>query len=244
LVTFQQHTQSVKHKEFLCLNRAWRDNRLLFLLSQQHNLHLGNVSFLAVYEDFGDTKLLRNRMLGMLDGVRSQQHKQQYEAVIDAVLSKLPMTLQVDQHSRDSNNQNNPDINQLRKSVWYEIVNETYHNISEDAGKFAVITEKSFWPILNQMPFVNVGYKMNHCALTQLGFRDFREDFDIGEFQGPIWERLDKLDYAINRLAVMSADDKLGWLHNMQHKITHNFNHLVKTDWWIDECQQLIAAVR
>jgi hypothetical protein len=244
VVTFEQHMASAKPKEFLCLNRMWRDNRPLFLLSQQQHLHLGEVSCLGNPGEFQNPELTAQRMWDILNGIRDQALCEKYSTAIPTVSAQLPMTLSVDAHSRDSNNQNNPDINQLRKTVWYEVVNETYHNISEDAAKFAVITEKSFRPILNQMPFVNNGYRLNHQLLNQLGFQDFREEFDLGDYDGAIWERMEQLNHAIQRLSVMSDDDKRLWLARSREKILHNFDRLINTDWAVNECQQLISAVQ
>jgi len=242
LVTVEQHQNTAKDRDFVCFNRAPRELRCLFMLSQQQHLSNGHVTFLG--EHPANVRLSSDELSGFFNAacwafVKSSSHRDQYVSKMPAVLSQLPMEIAEDTANRENHTVSNPHTNHTRSRAWFEVVIET-HDISEDDFDVAVLSEKVFWPILNQMPFILLGHRKNNRLLQDLGFKTYEEDFGVDLVsEGEIHQRLDAVDAALGWFATLSHDQKKSWYSNLTHKIRHNYQHLISTNWAELEKDQL-----
>ena len=153
------------------------------------------------------------------------------------VIHMIPLSLSGD----DTRNQReNTNLNQYRKHVWYEVVMEThdyyYHNIP-----MSILSEKITWPILNHLPFLTVGHRMNASFLERLGFQTFDDLFfspgeyrhtgtDIPELLNCVHDAIQNYNTKCNKENFMELKERLEF----------NYNHLVRTDWMEREMIDLV----
>jgi hypothetical protein len=234
LITAQQHLGTVKDKDFVCFNRAPRELRCLFILSQLQHLHRGLVTFLG--EHPANVQLNTNQLAEFFQAAckaiaASGEHSERYISRIPKVLPFLPMKIAEETAYKENHTVSNPHINQARTRAWFEIVIET-HDIGRDNFDVGLLSEKVFWPILNQMPFILMGHRKNNQLLKDLGFMTFENDFGVDLCaEAEIYQRLDALSDSLSWFASLSEQQKTVWLNGLQHKIHHNYQLLINTNW-------------
>lgn len=245
LLTYDDHLKNINNKKvFFCSNRAPRELRCLFLLSliKHNNLDKGNVSFLC--ESPANVKLDRNQTLAYFKSLfnRMTVDSKDYSVHLDEALKLLPIELEEDLEMRHDHVLPNSSINQHRLNSLIEIVSET-HDFTKETARVGVLSEKAFWPIANQMPFVVLGHRRNNELLHELGFKTFEEDLIVPS--GPTascYQRVEYINNVIKTFNNMSDSDIFNWFNSdkLREKIEHNYNHLFNTKWNELEIQSLI----
>lgn len=225
---FEDHVNSfdTKNKQFICLNRVPRELRTLFFLKNRHHLQNAHYTFLA--EEPPWVQMSQHQLDIRIEESCNNEKLKHLIKYKNDLLTQAPITLQGD----DTTNQRENDfLNALRKDVWYEIVMEThdyfYHKIP-----MSILSEKITWPILNHLPFVTVGHRMNKVFLEHIGFKTF-DDIFFGEHEHrntgtDVLDYLDCLDQAIQ--SYTKKCNSANFIE-LKDRICHNYNHLVNTDW-------------
>lgn len=235
LITYEDHLNNIANKKsFFCSNRAPREFRCLLLLSllKNNNLDKGYFSFLT--ESPANVKMSKDQVAAYFDSMFKLVGKQahEYKEYLDQALSMLPLELDENSQLRSDHVITNKDINLYRLNSFVEIVTET-HDMSLENVSAGVLSEKTFWPIINQMPFINVGHRKNNDLLRELGFMTFEENFSTPVVTGNASQKVQYVNDLINEIESMSTEDKFNWYNNVQvkEKIKHNYELLTKTDW-------------
>ena len=248
-ITYEQHLENFDNKKlFFSSNRAPREARCLLLLSllKHNHLDLGHVSFLC--EAPATNRLSKEEVAGYFKAFRlfseSYTSSDDYQGYYDLVMDMLPIELDVNVDSRNKHVILNNDINHHRLNSLFEIVVET-HDFSKEAVQAGVLSEKVFWPMLNQMPFMLMGHRRNIDLLHELGFETFEKDFDVSMTNdSDIFVQADCVNRAIAKFNNYSKQHRLDWLKldSVKSKILHNYNHLINTDWNNNEIENLGVA--
>jgi len=248
LITYDQHLANINNKKvFFCANRAPREYRCLLLLSliKNNNLAKGYLSFLA--ESPANCKLSREQtrdyFVSLFNNFYFKEDQAEYELLIEQALDLLPLEFKESANARHDHVITNSDINQYRLNSFIEIVTET-HDITKESINAGVLSEKTFWPILNQMPFIVVGHRSNNKLLHDLGFKTFENEFKTATTDGNPQEKVDYVNNLIQEIDAMTDQDRFDWLNSDRIKeiIMHNYNHLVNTDWNQNEINSLVYA--
>lgn len=248
-ITYEQHLENFDNKKlFFSSNRAPREARCLLLLSllKHNHLDLGHMSFLC--EAPATNKLSKEEIAGYFKAFRlfSEPYtsSDDYQNYYDSVVDMLPIELDVNVDSRNKHVILNDDINHFRLNALFEIVVET-HDFSKEPVQAGVLSEKVFWPMLNQMPFILMGHRRNIDLLHELGFETFEKDFNVSMLNdSDIFVQADCVNRAIAKFNNYSKQHRLDWLKldSVKNKILHNYNHLISTDWNNNEIENLGAA--
>ena len=245
-VKYEQHLENFDNKKlFFSSNRAPREARCLLLLSLLKNNHLdlGHFSFLC--EAPATVKLSTEEVEGYFNSLKSfSKPYASSEDLLDyyeSAMSILPIELDTNVESRNKHVILNSSINQYRLNSLFEIVVET-HDFSRESVQAGVLSEKSFWPILNQMPFILLGHRRNTELLHELGFETFEKDFDSNIVAtSDIFEQANCVNRVIAKFKNYSKQQQLEWFtsDSVKNKILHNYNHLISTDWNNNELEHL-----
>lgn len=247
-LTYKQHLDNVRNKKvFFCSNRAPREARCLLLLSMIKNktLNDGYLSFLC--EAPANVKIEQSELKNFFTSVKffsNNNFFEPYEEYVDQALSILPIELEEDQSLKQEHVLVNNSINKYRLNSLFEIVTET-HDFTKESVQAGVLSEKIFWPIVNQMPFVVLGHRRNSQLLEDLGFKTFDEDLMVEAHPTVnVYDRIEYINSIIKMFANLTPDERFHWLNSdrVREKIEHNYNHLVSTNWNKDEVGALADA--
>ncbi len=237
-ILFQQHVQNFDHKnkKFICLNRVPRELRTLFFLKCKEFLSESHYSFLG--EEPPWRKMSRHELdIRFEESCNNNQNLLHLLKHKNEVIDMIPLTLPGDDTTNQRENKN---LNQYRKSVWYEIVMET-HDFHFHKIPMSILSEKITWPILNHLPFVTVGHRMNTQFLEQLGFKTFDDLFfksgeyrhsglDVSEYLECLHEAIHNFNKKCDRETFMELKERLEF----------NYNHLLQTDWYKKEMSDFL----
>ena len=249
-LTYQEHLQNVQNKEvFFCSNRGPRESRCLLLLSMIKNNTLkdGHLSFLC--ESPPNVKIEPSELKNYFTSLKYFSNKNRfkpYEEYIEQALSILPIDLEEDETLKREHVLVNNSINKYRLRSMFEIVTET-HDFTKESVQAGVLSEKVFWPIVNQMPFVVMGHRRNSDLLKELGFKTFDEEFIVEAHPTvDIFERVEYIDRIIKIFKNFTAEEKFNWYNSdvVREKIEHNYNLLVNTNWNNNEIGVLSDAFK
>lgn len=249
-ISYQQHLDNVQNKKvFFCSNRAPREARCLMLLSMIKNKTLdhGYLSFLC--ESPTNVKIEQSELKNFFASLKYFSNKNlfaPYEEYIEQALSMLPISLEEDKELKQEHVLVNNSINQYRLNAMFEIVTET-HDCTKESVQAGVLSEKVFWPIVNQMPFVVLGHRRNSDLLQELGFKTFDPEFVVDSHPTVnMFERAEYINRIIKTFNNFTAEDKFNWYNSdvVRKKIQHNYNLLVNTDWNNNEIIALSAAFK
>ena len=107
---------------------------------------------------------------------------------------------------------------------YIHVVTET--NFYEPGLYFS---EKTWKPILNFQPFIQVNYTNSLQALKEMGFKTFHpfidESYDLIEDHT---ERIVAISNEIKRLDSLSIDEIDAWYNSIKDILIHNRNHALK----------------
>lgn len=247
-LTYEQHLDNVKNKKvFFCSNRAPREARCLLLLSMIKNdiLNEGHLSFLC--EAPANVKVEQSELKNFFTSVKFFSNKKSfetYEEYIDHALNILPIELEEDAVSKNEHVLINNSINKHRLNSLIEIVTET-HDFTKESVQAGVLSEKVFWPIVNQMPFVMLGHRRNTQLLEELGFKTFDEDLMVESHPTVnVYDRIEYINNIVKFFRNLTLDERYHWLNSdvIREKILYNYNHLINTNWNTDEIGALADA--
>ena len=247
-LTVQDHIDSVdsKDKTSVCFNRQPRDLRCLLLLACEGQLDESVFTFLAEEPiNFPmSNEDVQDRFLEILDAHPQTDYVKKLRQNITSVISRMPLELEELEGERVDHMNSNYALNQERKRAWFEMVTETHEWAKRDYAVF-IITEKTLWPIIHNMPFCVQGHKENYHFLKELGFRLFENTLLNEEAikRDLIHEELDQsLLYATEQMyeRFNAWHKDLNFLQSCESDIKHNFNLLVETDWSGKEKNDLI----
>lgn len=247
LITYEQHLENINNKKiFFCSNRAPRELRCLLLLSliKHNNLDKGNISFLC--ESPANVKLDLDQTMAYFDSLFNWMtiDPNEYSEYVDRALELLPIELDEDVNLRQDHVLTNATINTYRLNSLIEIVTET-HDFTKESAKVAVLSEKAFWPIANQMPFIMLGHRRNNDLLHDLGFKTFEDDLIVPSAPtSSCYQRVEYINNVIKTFNNMTDNARFNWLNSdkLKEKIQHNYNHLFTTKWNEVEIQSLVNS--
>lgn len=249
-LTYQQHLDNVRNKKvFFCSNRAPREARCLLLLSMIKNntLDAGYLSFLC--EAPANVKIKQEELKNCFTSVKFFSDGKMfdpYKEYIDQALKLLPIQLEEDENLKQEHVLVNNSINKYRLNSLFEIVTET-HDFTKESVQAGVLSEKVFWPIVNQMPFVVLGHRRNSQLLEDLGFKTFDEDLIVEAHPTVnVYDRVEYINNIVKLFSNFTPDERFHWLNSdvVRKKIEHNYNHLVNTNWNKDEVGALADAFK
>ena len=247
-INFDQHIQNIENKRvFFSSNRAPREARCLFLLEllKRDNLQFGHISFLC--EAPATVKLSREEVKQFFDSMyfysKGKIDESEFITYRNKALDMLPLELDSNILERNNHVILNNNINQYRLNSIFEVVIET-HDFTRESVFAGVLSEKVFWPILNQMPFIIIGHRNNVQLLHDLGFKTFEEEFGIEQDQPSIYSQINNANLTISKFSHMQKLEIKKWLESDQvkNKILYNYNHLINTDWNKNEVENLISV--
>jgi|TARA_R110002153_G_scaffold114570_1_gene257369 hypothetical protein len=235
-----------KDKTSVCFNRQPRDLRCVLLLASEDKMDESVFTFLAeepLHVPMSQQDIferLENSIITLPEG----SYKQRLHDAIEPLMKRLPLQLDELEGERIDHMNANYVLNQQRKRAWFEMVTETHEWQKKDYA-ISIITEKTIWPIINNMPFCIQGHKENYQFLKDLGF-DLFEDTLLNQEA----HKRDLLNTDLNKSTLHATDQMYerfnawnkNWkfLSSIEHRLEHNFNLLTKTDWNLKEKNDFI----
>jgi len=132
---------------------------------------------------------------------------------------KLPLTFK-------NENANNIPNESYKISLWNQAKNSLVYVVTETVYKEKTLhlTEKTFKPIVMQLPFILVAPKYSLEYLRSYGFKTFNEfwneDYDLQDNN----ERMDSIAKLIKDLNVLSLKEKAQLQKHISPIVEHNFN--------------------
>lgn len=247
-LTYEQHLENVENKKiFFCSNRAPRESRCLLLLSLIKNDTLKDGHFSFLCEAPANCKIPLEQIKDSFMSVEFFSNSKMYEPYVeyvDQALSMLPIELEEDETLKQDHVLINNSINHYRLNSLFEIVTET-HDFTRESVQAGVLSEKVFWPIVNQMPFIVLGHRRNTDLLKDLGFKTFDDDLNVGSAPtANIFDRVEYINSVIKYYKNLTTIERFNWLNSdvIKEKIMHNYNHLVNTNWNHNEVDSLAEA--
>lgn len=248
-LTIQDHLDAVETKDKIsvCFNRQPRDIRCLLLLANVEQLDTSVFTFLAeepLHVPMLDTDV-KERLELSLEDLPQTDYTDKLRNNVPLVIKKLNhLKLQERDGERFDHMNQNYVLNQERRRAWFEMVTET-HEWSKRDYAVSIITEKTIWPIINNMPFCVQGHRENYQFLKDLGFMLFEDTLLIQEAtkRDLINENLDKSSlFATEQMYERFNAWYKNWkfLAEAQDQIEHNFNLLTQTDWHGKEKEDFI----
>jgi hypothetical protein len=201
-------TKSKKEKDFLSLNGATREHRLIFCSElERKNLNkFGHVSMVGRNlnpTDFDDADQI----------LQPYKKKNTYFKAYCKNWKPLVLDKQLFQLEKDDRGINKS----LYKDSFFSVVTETC--VSE--GLF--LTEKTFKPIVNLHPFMILGQPGILKYLKSQGYKTFPELFDESyDNETDLVKRIDKIQDNIEMFSQLEYNTKLELLQSVQDKLKHN----------------------
>ncbi len=226
-----------KDKTSVCFNRQPRDLRCLLLLCCEAELDSSVFTFLA--EDPINVPMtnadIEQRLNDIVDSLPQSEYVNKLRQSIIPLINKMPLELEELEGERIDHMNANYALNQERKRAWFEMVTETHEWTKKDLA-VSIITEKTIWPIVNNMPFCVQGHKENYEFLKNLGFKLFEDTLLNQEAlkRDIIHEDLDKSSlFATEQMyeRFNAWYKNIKFLQDAKDQIRHNFELLSQTDW-------------
>jgi hypothetical protein len=225
------YTPGPRSKDFICLNRRYRDHRILFgLLLHKHNLldkcffsldktrPENGESFIdfvhqgAVHEANYCADSLSDLELSFSD--------------VDTFHNILPLVI-------DTTNFNDIISNQLNNTV-IDVYNDSLVHIISETNFFSPIvhmTEKTLKPVVYLQPFIMLGSANSLRCLRELGFKTFSdfwdESYDV-EIDSVL--RLKKIIKLCETISSWSQQKKLQFTYDVKEIVEYNYNHFLHGD--------------
>lgn len=210
LCTDKPHTDyriGSRDKDFLCLNKRYRDHRLLLGLLLESN-NLMDRCYISMHDksfanDIGGKRL--TTILGITDDI------------IDRFSNRLPLLLD-DLISDD-----------LR--LFYD--NSLVHIISETNFFTNIIhqTEKSLKPIANLQPFIMMGSPHSLQYLRTMGYKTFGEFWDESyDDETDHNQRLLRIVELCKSIAQWSSEHKVEFTRQVRDIVQYNYQHFIQGD--------------
>jgi len=190
LIKSNPWTPASTRKNFLCMMRNHKPERLLFLEQLWRNNLLD--SNLVSYLGQVNTKNIHGRTARPISDIVGEQYQADTEFTYIPsadfagwLTDNIPILLpedhtQTNEHNTDFFTTGNPD---WYSSTQYSVVLETYWARTE------FLTEKSFKPIISKHPFINLGNASNKI-LKNLGFDVFEDVFGLEHDTLPAQEKV------------------------------------------------------
>ena len=196
------------HKIYISLNRMAREHRVMLT-----------------------SKLINNglRDCGYITWANGRNHKYiDYTENYPEIQNEKFDILDVEDILNQNPTMNVP-VEHCNKSFLF-LVTETHFN-----NKTIFISEKTFKPILLQMPFVSLGNPGTLSVLKDLGFKTFDKWVDESyDTDMPLDKRCDIIVSEINRLSKLSSQERLNIRTEMADILEHNYNvlksHMKRSD--------------
>jgi hypothetical protein len=196
------------HKIYISLNRMAREHRVILT-----------------------SKLIKNRLrdCGYITWANGRNHKyidytENYPEIQNEKFDILDVA--------DILNRNptmNVPADHCNKSFLF-LVTETHFN-----NKTIFISEKTFKPIILQMPFISLGNPGTLSVLKELGFKTFDKWIDESyDTDIPLDKRCDIIVSEINRLTKISVQERINIRNEMNDILEYNYdvlrNHMKRSD--------------
>ena len=196
------------HKIYISLNRMAREHRVMLT-----------------------SKLINNglRDSGYITWANGRNHKYiDYTENYPEIQNEQFDILDVEDILKQNPTMNIP-VEHCNKSFLF-LVTETHFK-----NKTIFISEKTFKPILLQMPFVSLGNPGTLSVLKDLGFKTFDKWIDESyDTNMPLDKRCDIIVSEINRLSKLSSQERLNIRTEMADILEHNYNvlksHMKRSD--------------
>ena len=239
--TIDNHNFKDKSKLSICINRQPREIRCLILT--QLVTYLKDCIFTMLGEEPLHNKLTQAQISEIFKNninlIKDESLKNELLEKLKIFKTRYPGNYRIKENANETKNHadHNFKLNESRQNAIFELVTETHEYKYKDAD-ISIITEKTLWPILNQMPFGVVGHIGNYKFLKELGF-DLFEDWILMEYQvsNSIEELLKHCDAMLQRI---STDNHLEKIYNESKvKCKNNFDLLYNTDWNLKEKEEL-----
>jgi len=224
-----------RNKDFLCFNRRYRDQRLIFgLMLEKYNL-LDKFYFSLdkVRPESGKDFLncvIENRYLEVYPKLGLNQE------IVNSLYNKLPLVLDTTDFNGVHPTLITDDISKLYNTSLVHIISETYFftNIIHQ-------TEKTIKPISNLQPFIMLGSPNSLKSIKDMGFKTFSDFWDESyddEYDDNL--RLIKITELCKTISEWSPQRKIDFTFEVKEIVDYNYNQfmnnrLLELDRWIDK---------
>lgn len=213
-----------RSKKFLCFNRTPRPHRiiLLYLAIKNNWLENGLFSFIfPFYENsIGSMESVKNTIFSTYP---EELNLDYYTKKICEMLPYELDTQQLPSNQKNGFQSNNNNID-FYLDTYLHIVSETSFFVGNDCP---TLTEKTFRPICNLQPFIQIGDAHSLKLLKNLGFKTFEpyinESYD--EEIDPR-ERMNLIEKELNRINSMTDEEIHEWYHSMMDILIYNQEHM------------------
>ena len=240
--TAENHVFENKTKLGICLNRQPREIRCLLLTKLVK--YLNDSIFTMLGEEPLHNKLTQaqiNQIFELnINLIQDETLKSELLEKLDLFKTRYPGNYRIKENALETKNHadHNTRLNEARQNALFELVTET-HEFKNRNADISIITEKTLWPILNQMPFSVAGHRGNYKFLKELGFNLF-EEWLLMEYQ--VNDSIENLlKYSDEMFEKVKTNDHVKvWYKESMESCKNNFNLLVKTDWNLKEQENLI----
>lgn len=229
------YTPGPREKDFLCFNRRYRDQRIMFglMLEKYKLLDRCYFSLDRTQPETGKnfmTCVKEIRHIDMDDRLGLNQQ------IINSFYKKLPLVLDTD----DFNGLHPTNVDETIAGLYD---NSLVHIISETNFFTPIIhqTEKTLKPIANLQPFIMLGSPASLKSIKDMGFKTFDKFWDESydnEYDDNI--RLIKITELCKTISEWSPERKIAFTHEVKEIVDYNYNHfmngrLVELDRWIEK---------
>lgn len=219
VVTEDDLTNKKRNKKFLIFNRRMRGHRVVLMCLLGYDIIKNN------YISYDLTKGENDYNLHFFQ--QGERLPEQYQEGAYENLIKIQQTKQIsaidfeDVHGTIGFG---CEVKEPYLDSYIHVVTET--NFYEPGLYFS---EKTWKPILNFQPFIQVNYTNSLQALKEMGFKTFHpfidESYDLIEDHT---ERIVAISNEIKRLDSLSIDEIDAWYNSIKDILIHNRNHALK----------------
>lgn len=109
--------------------------------------------------------------------------------------------------------------------TWFSVISE-----ADFSDEQCFISEKTFKPLVVGHPFIVYGNPGSLAYLREMGYKTFHPWIDESYDSLPAWERLDAIVESINKIALLSDQERLQWFTELQPILEHN-QRIIKKNW-------------
>lgn len=213
-----------RNKKFLCFNRTNRSHRVvLFYLAIKNNwLQNGMFSFIFPFNssDIGTKLSLKEELINFYP---KEENPEYFAEKMSELLPYELDTQHIPPQQKNGFGSNNNN-QQFYLDSYLHIVSETSFYKGNET---TTLTEKTFRPICNLQPFIQIGDAHSLSLLKSYGFKTFSpyidESYDAEV--DPI-KRMIMIEKELNRINNMSMDEIHEWYHSMMEILIYNQEHM------------------